>query len=191
MGDANSAESEAILVLCHSFFHDAFRPQKPVDAEKIKMWISSRFITNFILEKQAETPEESAFAVTSRSAFDSFVNTFLSENPSINLVEIVAILSNAIYIAEAKSFNQLPIDEGVIAICDTLYSRSNYAPILVTNIPKKVSMVEDFYAKSTPEREKVKIPFPIYRTVEAEMFLRGRFSELCKAVDKRIEESGY
>lgn len=191
MEGATSAESEIILVLCHSFFHDAFRPQKPVDMEKFKIWQSSRFVTNLIIEKQGEAPEGTVFAVTSKSAFDDFAKTFLGENPSAKLIEIVSILKNAIFIVETELVNKLSIDEGVIFICDTLYSRSKYAPMLVSNIPKKIKKAESFYLKSDPEARKVKIPFPIYRVGDAEMILRGRFPELCKIVDERIEETGY
>lgn len=162
-----------------------------MDAEKFKIWRASRFIANLIIEKKAEIPEGSTFAVTSKNSFDEFANTFLGENPPAKLIEIVSILNNSTYIAESEPLNKLPIDEGVIAICDTLYSRSKYNPILISNIPKKKEYAESFYRKSDPKARKIKIPFPIYGVGDAEMILRGRFPELCKIVDERMEGSGY
>jgi hypothetical protein len=183
MGDSFVPASEIILVLCHSFFHDAFRVQRPVDATKFKIWMSSRFVANLIIEKQAELPEGSPFAVTSKQVFDDFASKFYEENPSPKQKETVEILRNSIYIIDAPSITKLSIDESILVICDTLYSRSNYDPILVSNIPKKGEKAEEFYRKKDP---KAKIPYPIYGVVEAEPFLRGRFPELCRLVDQRI-----
>ncbi len=188
MGDSSASASEIILVLCHSFFHDAFRPQRPVDAEKFKIWMSSRFVANLIIEKQSELPEGSTFAVTSKQVFDSFALKFYEENPSAKQKDIVDILRNAIYVIDRPSVRTLSIDDSVFVICDTLYSFSNYAPILVSDIPKKMEKAEDFYHKKDPA---ARIPYPIYSVAEAEFFLRGRFPELCGLVDKRMRNSGY
>jgi hypothetical protein len=186
MGDSSVPSLEIILVLCHSFFHDAFRIQRPVNEAKFKIWVSSRFVANFIIERQAELPEGSPFAVTSKQVFDDFACKFYGEKPSVKQKEVVAILRNSIYVIDHPSITKLSIDESVLVICDTLYSRSNYTPILVSNIPKKIEKAEEFYHKKDPQ---AKIPYPIYSTLEAEPYLRGRFPELCKLVDKRIRES--
>lgn len=186
MGDSHVSAPEIILVLCHSFFHDAFRVQRPIDSTKYKVWMSSRFVANLIIERQAELPEGLSFAVTSRQVFDDFALKFHGEKPSRKQKETVDILRNSIYVIDRPSITALSIDESVLVICDTLYSRSNYAPILVTNIPKKVERAEEFYHKKDP---KAKIPYPIYTAIQAEPFLRGRFPELCKLVDKRLSTS--
>jgi hypothetical protein len=186
MGDSSVQVPEIILVLCHSFFHNAFRVHRPVDAAKFKIWSSSRFVANFIIEKQAELPEGSSFAVTSKQVFDSFALKFHGEKPSVKQRETVDILRNSIYVLDHPSVNKLSIDDSVLVICDTLYSRSNYAPILVTNIPKKIEKAEKFYHKKDSAAE---IPYPIYNVVEAESFLRDRYTELCRLVDNRIRNS--
>jgi len=186
MGDSGVQAPEIILVLCHSFFHDAFRLQRPVNSIKFQFWASSRFVANLIIERQAELPEGSPFAVTSKQVFDSFALKFHGEKPSAKQKEIVDILHNSIYVIGHPSINTLSIDDSVLVICDTLYSRSNYEPILVSNIPKKREKAEEFYHKKDP---KAKIPYPIYSVVKAEPYLRGRFPELCKLVDKRIGNS--
>lgn len=186
MGDSRVQVRETILVLCHSFFHNAFRLQRPVNAMKFKIWSSSRFVANFIIEKQAELPESSSFAVTSKQVFDSFALKFQGDKPSAKQIETVAILRNSIYVLDCSAISQLSIDDSVLVIYDTLYSRSNYAPILVSNIPKKTVKAEIFYHKKDPTTE---IPFPINSVVEAESFLRGRYPELCRLVDERIKNS--
>jgi len=183
MGHSSVQAPEVILVLCHSFFHDAFRVQRPVDAMKFKIWSSSRFVANFIIEKQAELPESSSFAVTSKQVFDHFAIKFHGDKPSNKQRETVEILRNSIYVVDGPSINKLSIDESILVICDTLYSRSNYEPILVSNIPKKRVKAEAFYHKKSPE---AKIPYPIYSVIESEAYLRGKFPELCKLVDERI-----
>ncbi len=182
MGDSNVYTPEIILVLCHSFFNDAFRVQRPVDAMKFKIWSASRFVANFIIEKQAELPESSSFAITSKKVFDDFAFRFHGDEPSAKQIETVEILRNSIYVVDRSSINNLSIDESVFVISDTLYSRSNYAPILVSNIPKKRVKAEAFYHKRDPQAE---IPFPIYDVIETEAYLRGRFPELFKLVDER------
>ena len=177
-------QAEAILVLCHSFFHDAFRIQRPVKTEQIEVWKSARFVANFIIEKKAELPECSTFAITSKKVFQSFAAKFHGDKPSQKQKEMVDILRNSIFVTESLPIDNLSLDEGVFAICDTLYSRSSYSPILVSNIPKKKEQAEAFYQKKNPE---AKIPFPIYSVAEAEYFLRGRFPELCADVDSRIK----
>jgi hypothetical protein len=186
MGDSSVPSLEIILVLCHSFFHDAFRTQRPVNETKFKIWMSSRFVANFIIERQAELPEGSSFAVTSKQVFDDFACKFYGGKPSVKQKEVVDILRNSIYVIDHPSITKLSIDDSVLVICDTLYSRSNYTPILVSNIPKTIIKVEDFYHKKDPATN---IPYRIYTTVQAEPFLRGRFPELCKLVDERIRKS--
>ena len=135
MAVANAQAQEIVLVLCHSFFHDAFRTQSQVDAKVYKAWKSSRFVANFIIERQAELPEGSQFATTSQIVFNSFSTKFLDGKPSPKLREIVEILHNSIYVVEHPSVNKVSLDDSVFVICDTLFSRSNFTPILVSNIP--------------------------------------------------------
>lgn len=184
MGGSSVQASEIILVLCHSFFHNAFRPHKPVSPAVFKTWMSSRFVANLIIEKQAELPEGSQFAVTSKQVFDSFAIKFHGEKPSVKQRETVDILRNSIYVLDHPSIRELSIDESILVICDTLYSRSSYAPMLVSDIPKKVKKADEFYKKKD---SKAKIPYPIYTAVEAEFILRGRFPELCASVDERTK----
>ena len=186
MSNPSVQSREIILVLCHSFFHDAFRPQRPLSSAIYKNWMSSRFVANLIIERQAELPEGSIFAVTSKQVFDGFASKFHGEKPSAKQKETVEILRNSIYVVDGAAIGNLPIDDSVFVICDTLYSRSNYEPILVTNIPKKVEKAEEFYHKKDT---KAKIPYPIYSAVQVEPFLRGRFPELCTLVDKRLKNS--
>jgi len=183
MGYSSVQAPEIILVLCHSFFHDAFRVQRPIDSMKFKIWRSSRFVANFIIEKQAELPESSSFAVTSKQVFDDFALKFHGDKPSNKQRETVKILRNSIYVVDGPSINKLSIDESILVICDTLYSRSNYGPILVSNIPKKRVKAEAFYHKKDPE---AKIPYQIYSVIESEAYLRGKFPELCKLVEERM-----
>lgn len=184
MGDSCVQPSDVILVLCHSFFHGAFSVERPVDATLFKTWLSSRFVANFIIEKQAELPEGSSFAITSEQAFASFALKFHGDKPSYKQKEVVDILRNSIHVISGPAIDKLSIDDSVLVICDTLYSRSNYTPILVSNIPKKREKAEEFYHKKDPN---AKIPYQIYTAVEAEPFLRGRFPELTILVEKRMK----
>jgi len=184
MGDSSVQPAEVVLVLCHSLFHNAFCVERPVDSTKFKFWLASRWVANLVIEKQAELPEGSWFAVTSKQVFDSFALKFHGQNPSAKQKEIVDILRNSIYVIDAPSIIKLSIDDSVLVICDTLYSRSKYIPVLVSNIPKKREKAEAFYHVKDP---KAKIPYQIYNVVEAEPFLHGSFPELATFVDQRMK----
>lgn len=145
------------------------------------------FVTNFIIERQAELPENSQFATTSKKAFDSFALKFIGRKPSDKQKKAATLLGNSLYIVVHPSISKLSLHEGVLVICDTLYSRSKYKPILVSNIPKKVELAEVFYHKKDSA---TKIPYPIYDTIETEAFLRKTFPDLSKLVDARIK-SGF
>lgn len=186
MDNAGVQTRQMILVLCHSFLHDAFRLHKPLDEEVFKTWASSRFVANFIIERLSGLPEGSVFAVTSTQVFDSFASKFHGDNPSPRQKETVQILRNAISVINAPAIRNLSIDDSVFVICDTLYSLSSYEPILLTNIPKKVEKALDFYHNKDP---KAKIPYRISSAIEVEKFLRGEFPELCNLVDERLKHS--
>jgi len=175
-----------MLVLCHSFLHHAFCVYKPLNSQLYKLWLSSLFIANLIIERQAELPEGSSFAITSKQVFESFALKFHGSRPSVKQKETVDILRNSIYVVESPSINALSLDDGVFVICDTLYSRSSYEPILISNIPKKMQKAEEFYHKKDP---RAKIPYPVCNAIVTEAFLRGRFPEWSKIVDQRIKNS--
>jgi len=160
--------------------------EKPLSPPVYKNWMASRFVANLIIERQAELSDGSNFAVTSKQVFDSFASKFHGDNPSTRQKETVEILHNSIYVIEGSAIGNLSIDDSVFVICDTLYSLSNYEPILLTNIPKKMEKAEEFYHRKDTN---AKIPFPIYSAVQAELFLHGRFPELCTLVDKRLKDS--
>ncbi len=183
MNSAAVKVPDTILVLCHSFFHDAFRMQEPV-AKVYDSWKSSVFIANLIIERQSEFPVGSYFAVTSKVAFDDFSVKFLGEKPSIKLQEMVQALRSSITIIDRPSVNNLSIDDSVLVICDTLYSCGSYVPILISNIGKKREKAENFYHKKDPETN---IPYSIYTTQEAAAFLRGKFPDLSAIVDERTK----
>jgi hypothetical protein len=170
-----------ILVLCHSFFHEAFRPLE-LTPEVYKFWKSATFVASIIIERQAELPEGAQFAVTSKQVFDSFKAKFLGDKPSQKRIETVEILRNSIEVIDRPSIANLSIDDSVFVICDTLFNRSSYAPILISNVQKKEAKAEEFYRKKD---QNAKIPFPIFNTIIAESYLRGRFPDLSRLVDKR------
>lgn len=175
-------KSPEIIVLCHSVLHEAFRSLE--FTEKVyRFWKSSVFVTSLIVERQAELPEGCQFATTSKQAFDNFASKFLGEEPSQKQKETVDIFRNSLEIIDRPAITKLSLDDSVFVICDTLYNRSSYAPILISNVPSKEEKAEEFYRKKDPE---AKIPFPIFNAITAEAYLRGRFRELSRLVDSRL-----
>lgn len=181
MANSGVQAQEIILVLCHSFFHDAFRLHKPVNIAVYKSWMSSRFIANLIIERQAELREGSSFAGTSKQVFDSFAFKFLGDKPSVKQRETVDILRNSIYVVNHPAINDLSLDDSIFVICDIVYSRSNSMPILVSNIPAKQEKAESFYQKKDPE---AKIPYPILDSIYTEAFLRENFQHCANPLTK-------
>ncbi len=185
MSNSTHQASEAILVLCHSFFHDAFQLRKPVSVKSFEIWRSSRFIANLIIEIKAELPIGHSFAVTSKPCFDGFRDKFYGAYPSEKTIKVLSVLRDAIEVIDRPSINRLSDDDGIFFICDTLYSLTNYSPILVTNIPKNREKATTFYRNKSGV---IEIPYPIHNVEETEHYLRETFPELCKVVDKRISE---
>ena len=188
MDSSTDKVSETILVLCHSFFFDAFLLRKPANMVNFKRWRSSRFVANFIIERMAELPIGNSFAVTSQPCFDRFSGRFIAENPSHKTSIFFRILRTAIEAIDRPSIANLSDDESIFVICDTLYSFESYSPILVSNIPSKPEKALKFYHDKA---EGLEIPYPIKNVEETELVLRGEYPELCELVDKRMRESGY
>lgn len=200
MSTTKSVIQKEILVLCHTFFHDAFRPQKPIDAKKFIAWKSSRFVANFIIERSADLPIGIHFAFTSQRAFDEFATSFLDGNPSTYDVELVNVLYNSIKVFDNEELNKLSDDESVIAICNEIYTfNREFPPILVSNKPSKKEIAESFYRGKKEiakhfhkgKKEKVEIPFPILTTEAMEKHLHDTYPEISEKIDEEIEKSGY
>ncbi len=183
MGNSGIEVPEIILVLCHSFLHNAFSVQRPTGFAQIEAWKSARFVANLIIEKQAELPVGSSFAVTSKKEFEEFAFKFYGDRPSPKQKEAVEILRNSLTIIDRPSIEKLSGDDGILVICDTLYSCSQYAPILVTDTLKKKEKAEEFYDKKGVGST---IPYPIWSVAQTEVYLRTKFADLSKFVDKRI-----
>jgi hypothetical protein len=201
MSTTKSTMKTEILVLCHTFFHDAFRPQKPIDVVKFIAWKSSRFVANFIIERSADLPIGTHLAFTSKKAFDEFATSFLEGNPSTYDVELVNVLYNSMKICDNEELNKLSDDDGVIAICNEIYTFNRaFLPILVSNKPSKKEVAEIFYSKGKKvivkrsrkgKIEKVEIPFPILTTEAMENHLHYAYPEISRKIDEEIEKSGY
>jgi hypothetical protein len=170
-----------VLVLCHSVFHDAFR-LRALSTKTVGAWKSSRFIANFIILQKAEKPD-CIFAITSKQALAHFAVRFLGEKPSQKQKEIVLALGSSLIIVDNASIQKLDVDDSVIVLCDIWYSFSNFVPILVSNIPKKVEMSEEFYHQKD---KTAVVPYKILSTAECEKFLRERYPELSEEVDQLI-----
>ncbi len=173
-------QSEPMLVLCHSFFHDAFRNYPVFEIETYKNSVSARAVARAIINRQAELPEGRWVAVTSKTVFDSFLQTFELEAKGGERYEIVEILKNTILVLPDKEINDLTVDDGIIALADILYNRSKYNPvILVTNIPSKMQMCIDFYKKTigVDRFKETDIQFILADTQATELFLKTKFPQ--------------
>jgi len=201
MSTPKPPQQKEILVLCHTFFHDAFRPQKPIDVKKFLAWKSSRFVADFIIERSADLPIGTHFAFTSQNAFDEFASSFLAGRPSTCDIELVNVLYNSMKVVDNVELNELSDDESVIAICNEIYTFNRaFLPILVSNKPSKIEIAESFYSKGKKEPvkrsrkgkiEKIEIPFPILTTEAMETHIHYAYPEIAKKIDEEIEKSGY
>lgn len=186
MPDDISGEGDPVLVLCHTIFHDAFRWQKDTDPKKVETWMRTRFVMNFIIEKKAESPKLD-IAVTSKPAFDNFAEKVLEEGLPKDEYELIGVLKNSLLVVDETEVTDLGKDESVIAICDTLYSRSKYRPLLVTNASGKKEYAESFYEDSGIDLEEEGIPFRIVGVKEAKDILEENFPALCENVSERMD----
>jgi hypothetical protein len=181
-----NTDTEPILVLCHTFFHNAFRNFGGFTMDDFDIWKSTTFLARFIIERQSELPERQYIASTSQNVFDDFKEKFELDEPTGRRWEMVEILKNMIFICDNPSINKLEINDGIITMADVLYSRSKYSPvILVTTMPKKLDIAKEFYGLPDKNFKESDIPFQIYSPLQTEAFLKGKFPELCKIVSDR------
>lgn len=178
----NSSEDEPLLVLCHSFFHDGFRLPGDINPRRMKTWMRYRFLANFIIFKSARLPEGRPFAVTSARIFEKFMDKFLEENPQKRDLQLLNMLEKVVEIIDKPSINKLSEENGILAVCETLYSRSKYEPIiLVTSIESKDEDAENFY-------EGESIPFDIYDPKETMVALKTRYPSFYERTKNSIED---
>lgn len=90
----------------------------------------------------------------------------------------MGIFRNSIYIIDGSSLDKISSEDSVFVIGDTLFNRSHYAPVLISNSPSTEEKAKTFYKGE-------KIPFPIYNAMDAGIYLRGMFQELSTLVDNK------
>ena len=202
-------EIDPILVLCHTFFYDAFSPRMPIDLKNFMPWKSSRFntnfkssrfVTDFIIERSADLPIGVHAVFTSQKVFDKFARSFLGEDkfercfleedPPVNDIELVNVLYSAIKVVEQENINQLSDDEGILSICGSIYNlNSAFAPILVSNKPSIEEIAQNFYKDK--KGKSIPIPFRILTTEETERLIRDKYPTMSAIIDQEIKQSKY
>lgn len=178
MSETTKEGPQTALVLCHTFFHTAFRPQIE-DIKDVDVWKANQFLANFIIEMGAEKPGH-CIAFTTNKIFEEFSKKLIEEKKSPRIYEMVGIISNLVYQAGSPEINKLKNEEGALAMADKLYSASRYDPILVTN------MVDGMKEEANKFYEGKEPPFNIRSPESTNYILEGRYSYLHALVNKRM-----
>lgn len=174
--------SEPILVLCHTFFNDAFRAFPTMGAQQIQNLAGSRFIASFIIERYADLPKGAYCATTTEKVFDEFCEAFVNEGGAKKSFIMLEALDQIVFKVKDESITKLDKDDGIIATSDILFSCDKYQPILVTSMaPTKKEKAKKFYAESGGV-----VPFSIYDYTETRAFLEGKYPDICRSVKERI-----
>ncbi len=152
---------------------------------QVKKWAQSRFIADFIIEMGSERSEGSYFVITSEKIFNEFSEQLKSEYTSPETYEYLDILKTLIFRVQSESVNKLEENEGIIVIADAIYNRSDYEPLIITDMKDgMMKTAKELYKKSTTQDD-VKIPFSILNLEEAISFLEGRYSVQYGLVKKK------
>ena len=187
----DDSEISPIFVLHKTILHDSFRYYPEFKMENIDEVRRTRFIFRFIIERQAELPDNQYMAFTSKPVFEAFIKAFKFGEKLVGSGEIIPLLANTVYRVDEEPINSLSEDESVIAIADKVYSLSgnNYETVLVCNPSCKANLLRDilaFYQAKLGKTFKEKdIPFRFYDSKEAEAYIEGKFPEISKLIKNK------
>ncbi len=188
---------KSILVLHHTFFHDAFRYYPNYSMENYEGLKHTRFIARYIIEVGSEIPESEYQAITSKRVLDEFGEKFKSSLKTAGAIKFLEIMSGLIFYVNDVAINSLNLDEGVIAIADKLFSTSpvEYEPVLIVNPSAKNNLVKKvlkFYQATLGKKFTDKnIPFLILDSKEAVLFLEARYPQICDSVKDRMKSAPF
>ena len=181
-------QKEIVLVLHHTYLHDAFRDYPNFTMDRYEQLKYCRFIVNFIIEKKTDNPSGEV-AITFKKSYDSFYDIFNKSAKTGGAYRFIRILEKLILIINAENIDKLDMDDGTIAIADKIYSTdANYEPILIISNSARdafVKKAEAFY-KATLKERFTNIPFRILTVEEAKPFLKDRYADICKMVEDRM-----
>ncbi len=170
-------DKQSVLVLCHTILYTAFRTGKfgEITGTHIKRWAQSRFIADFIIEMGSERSEGFYFAFTSKNIFNGFSGQLEYERTNPQIREYLDILGTLIFCVPSEPINKLKENEGIIVIADALCNRSDYEPLIITDMKDSMTKTAEVYYKKNTTQDVVNIPFSILNLEEAIGFLKGRY----------------
>ena len=190
-----SDQKEVLLVLHHTFFHDAFRTYQKhsIDSNRFEEIKDCRFLMRFIIEKKTDNPSLDV-AVCSKTGYNKFVEKFKESDKTADAYKLIKILEKLILILNTENLKKLDLDESAITIADKIYSTSSeYEPILIINKSARdnfVEKAEKFY-KATLKKRFTVIPFRTLTYGEARKFLEDKYPITCNMVKERIGDEPF
>ncbi len=174
---------EEVLVFCHTIFNDAFRSYPDASKEKLKEQESAKFIIRYLIETRNDNLE--ILAITSEQVMEALEYSLPNQGIGDYPAKIVLAFKNLILTIDGKVQN---LGESVTIISDLISSKIDGVK-LISNMPKKKIDVINFYQKYESTSRHIKeqdIPFKIINACDIEDYLRKKNPEICKVIDKRV-----
>jgi hypothetical protein len=181
-------QKEIVLVLHHTYLHDAFRDYPNFNMDRFDELKSCRFVARFIIEKQTDNTSIEV-AITSDKVYKAFIEKFKTTEKTAGAYRFLQILDKLIIKVDTPDIIKLDEEEGVIAIADKIFSTSSdYEPIIVITKSARdnfLNKAEEFYRATLKEKFTV-IPFRILTVEEAQPFLEDKYAAICQMIKERI-----
>ena len=174
-----------VLVLCHTFFNDAWR----TDYGPSENQQSARFLARYLIEKQSMDKDD-FIAITSDQVMEAISENLPNQGIGSNPAQMILVLRNLVCSVDTKVDS---LNESVIIIADILSSRG-YEVVMVTNMPKKIKHMVDFYQRHEKTSKQwqpkhIASLFKVMSTKELEKFLRDNDKLTCDVVDEQLTNS--
>ena len=183
-----SESKTQIFVICHTVFHNALRSgkfKKSFGIAPLNTWLRSRCILDVLIEVGSEMPSGTQIACTSGKIFYNLSKKLAEEEVADGVRRYLALLESVIFSVKTENINCKEENEGIIVIADTLSSRENYHPIVITDMEKgKFNRAKEYYKKETG-KDDPNIPFQILNLEEAIIHLKATYPTQCEFVKQR------
>ena len=189
------SDKEIVLVLHHTYLHDAFRNYSSSDAAHLEHLKKCWSILRFLIEKKTEDHSIDV-ASTSGKVWCDFNEKYDQEKEqggnTINGSErLIEIIDKIVFRPNDTRIDSLSPDAGVITIADKILSLASvYDPVLVVNDAAKDGLQNAavaFYKESLKEKF-TSVPFRIMNYTEILDLLEATYPDICTLAKSRVPQ---
>lgn len=183
---------KVVLVLPHTFFHNAFRCYMG-GGYSLHDWttlVRCRFIASFIIEKQLEEQTD-FFAAASENAVKAFLQDFDDYAPAIGAENVLPLFRSALELECDPDIEKLGDYGSTIAIANKKSQSSEVTPVVIVNSNGRANFVQEtikFYKQPYGQFRQEDIPFKIMDAIEVTNMLDKKYPDAVKTVKNSLPE---